>query len=142
MAEPQSSKSTVTIVGADLAGTLLACSLARAGWRVDLHEKRPEPPTRRCARSISIRWPICASTIFIEMRDRIGSRLFVFRKKLGLLLHRLFPRWYVPLYVTIEFTRIPYADAVRRARRQDWVVRGIVVALFIALVLLGVLLIH
>ena len=52
---------------------------------------------------------------FLEMRDRVGSRLFVFRKKFGLLLHRLFPRWYIPLYVMIEFTRIPYADAVRRA---------------------------
>ncbi|HTT85373.1 MAG TPA: NAD(P)/FAD-dependent oxidoreductase, partial [Rhizomicrobium sp.] len=33
---------------------------------------------------------------FLEMRDRVGSRLFVFRKKLGLLLHRLFPKWYIP----------------------------------------------
>jgi kynurenine 3-monooxygenase len=76
---------------------------------------------------------------FIEMRDRVGSRLFIFRKIFGLLLHRLFPRWYVPLYVMIEFTRTPYADALRRARRQDWMVRGIVVALLLALVLLGVL---
>ncbi len=79
---------------------------------------------------------------FREMRDRVGSRLFVFRKKVGLLLHRLFPRWYVPLYVMIEFTRIPYADALRRARRQDWAVRGIGVALFLALVILALLLTH
>jgi len=77
---------------------------------------------------------------FLEMRDRVGSRLFVFRKKVSILLHRLFPRWYVPLYVMIEFTRIPYADALRRARRQDGAVRGIVVSLFIALVVLVVLL--
>jgi kynurenine 3-monooxygenase len=79
---------------------------------------------------------------FLEMRDRVGSNLFVWRKKLGILLHRLFPRWYVPLYVMIEFTRIPYADALRRARRQDWLVRGIVVGLLVALVLLGVLLLR
>ncbi len=77
---------------------------------------------------------------FLEMRDRVGSRLFVWRKRLGILLHRLFPRWYVPLYVMIEFTRIPYADALRRARRQDWLVRGILVGLLAALVLLGVFL--
>jgi kynurenine 3-monooxygenase len=77
---------------------------------------------------------------FLEMRDRVGSRLFVFRKKLGLLLHRLFPQWYIPLYVMIEFTRIPYADALRRARRQDWIVRGIVLIVLFALGILGVLL--
>ncbi len=79
---------------------------------------------------------------FLEMRDRVGSRLFVFRKKVAILLHRLFPRWYVPLYVLIEFTRIPYADAVRRARRQDWVVRVIAGVLFIALALTAILLLR
>ncbi|MGH7224316.1 MAG: FAD-dependent oxidoreductase [Gemmataceae bacterium] len=79
---------------------------------------------------------------FLEMRDRVGSRLFVFRKKFGLLLHRLFPKWYIPLYVMIEFTRIPYADALRRARRQDWVGRGVAVVLLIAFVLAGVLLLR
>lgn len=79
---------------------------------------------------------------FLEMRDRVGSRLFVFRKKLGLLLHRLFPKWYIPLYVMIEFTRIPYADALCRARCQDWIVRAIAVILLIALGILGVLLLR
>jgi kynurenine 3-monooxygenase len=77
---------------------------------------------------------------FIEMRDRVGSNLFLLRKKFGLLLHRLFPRWYVPLYVMIEFTRIPFADAMHRARRQDWTVRGIIAALIAVLVILAVLL--
>jgi kynurenine 3-monooxygenase len=76
---------------------------------------------------------------FLEMRDRVGSRLFVFRKKIAILLHRLFPRWYVPLYVMVEFTRIPYAEAVCRAKRQDWIARSIVAALLLvfALVLLA-----
>jgi kynurenine 3-monooxygenase len=76
---------------------------------------------------------------FLEMRDRVGSRLFIFRKKFAIVLHRLFPRWYVPLYVMIEFTRIPYAEAVRRARRQDRVVFGVVVGLLLALALAVVL---
>src|SRR3954468_6827745 len=33
----------VTIVGAGLTGTLLACALGRSGRRVDLYEKRPDP---------------------------------------------------------------------------------------------------
>jgi kynurenine 3-monooxygenase len=62
---------------------------------------------------------------FIEMRDKVGSWLFRMRKRVAILLNKVFPRWYVPLYTMIEFTRIPYAEARRRARRQDWIVRGI-----------------
>lgn len=64
---------------------------------------------------------------FIEMRDRVASPVFVLGKKLAILLHRLLGRWYLPLYTMIEFTRIPYADAVKRARRQNRVVAMIAV---------------
>jgi kynurenine 3-monooxygenase len=74
---------------------------------------------------------------FVEMRDRVASRWFLLGKKLAVLLHRIFPRWYLPLYTMIEFTRIPYADAVRRARRQDLVVRatGLTLVLLVAVAL-------
>src|SRR4051794_7655026 len=36
---------TFTIVGSGLAGALMASYLARAGYRVDLYEKRPDPRT-------------------------------------------------------------------------------------------------
>jgi len=68
---------------------------------------------------------------FIEMRDRVGSRLFLLRKKLNLLLHALLPRWYLPLYTMIEFTRIPYRDAVGRARRQERIAAGVGLALLL-----------
>jgi kynurenine 3-monooxygenase len=71
---------------------------------------------------------------FLEMRDHVGSRWFVLKKKLSILLNRLLPGWYQPLYTMIEFTRIPYADAERRARRQDRVVVGIVVVLVLLVV--------
>jgi kynurenine 3-monooxygenase len=74
---------------------------------------------------------------FLEMRDRVGSRWFVLKKKVAILLHRMLPRWYLPLYTMIEFTRIPYADALRRARRQDRIVWAVIVTLF--LVLMGIL---
>ncbi len=56
---------------------------------------------------------------FLEMRDHTGSRLFLLKKKAEVLLHRLLGGWYVPLYTLVSFTRTPYADALRRARRQN-----------------------
>ena len=70
---------------------------------------------------------------FVEMRDRVASPLFVLGKRLAVLLHRLLPRWYLPLYTMIEFTRIPYADAVRRARRQNRIVGAGVAGLLLLL---------
>lgn len=75
---------------------------------------------------------------FLEMRDRVGSRWFVLRKRLNLLIHRLLPQTYLPLYTMVEFTRIPYADAVRRARQQERVVAALCLAL--GLLILGVVL--
>ncbi len=62
---------------------------------------------------------------FLEMRDRVASPLFLARKGLERLLHRLFPRAFLPLYTMVSFTRIPYADARRRARWQWWTVTGL-----------------
>jgi kynurenine 3-monooxygenase len=73
---------------------------------------------------------------FVEMRDRVASPLFLLGKRLAGLLHRLLPRWYLPLYTMIEFTRIPYADAVRRARRQNRIV-ALVAAALVGLLLLA-----
>jgi kynurenine 3-monooxygenase len=74
---------------------------------------------------------------FIEMRDKVGSWMFRFRKRLSILIYALFPRWYQPLYTMIEFTRIPYAEARRQARRQDWVVRGVGAALIAIILIVG-----
>jgi kynurenine 3-monooxygenase len=79
---------------------------------------------------------------FLEMRDRVGSRLFVWQKRLAVLLHGLLPGWYLPLYTMVEFTRIGYADAVRRATRQDRVVAGIALALLALLALALAWLLH
>ncbi|MHC5114609.1 MAG: FAD-dependent oxidoreductase [Planctomycetota bacterium] len=59
---------------------------------------------------------------FIEMRDKVGSRAFLLRKKTEKLLHRWLPQWYTPLYNLVSFSTIPYAEARRRARRQDRVI--------------------
>jgi kynurenine 3-monooxygenase len=72
---------------------------------------------------------------FYEMRDHVASRAFLWRKQGEKVLHRLFPRWYVPLYSMITFSVIPYAEAVRIARRQDAAVRAIARLLALALTL-------
>jgi kynurenine 3-monooxygenase len=72
---------------------------------------------------------------FIEMRDKTASSTFRTKKKLDHLLEAALPGVYLPLYTMITFTRIPYAQAARRARVQD---RILYIALA-TLVLIGIL---
>lgn len=73
---------------------------------------------------------------FIEMRDKVASRSFLVKKKLEKVLHRTFPRWFIPLYSMVTFSRIPYGDAVEHDRRQWRVVKLVVVGVLL-LVSLG-----
>src|SRR6266568_8334176 len=59
---------------------------------------------------------------FIEMRDKTASKRFRAKKKIDHALEGLLPGIYLPLYTMVTFTRIPYAAAARRARRQDRIV--------------------
>jgi len=65
---------------------------------------------------------------FIEMRDKTASKTFRAKKKLDHLLEALLPGIYLPLYTMVTFTRIPYAEAARRAQRQDRIVYGTLIA--------------
>ena len=74
---------------------------------------------------------------FIEMRDKTASKTFRAKKKLDHWLEAVLPGIYLPLYTMITFTRMPYAQAARRARVQDTIifgVMGIVVLLAVLLV--------
>jgi kynurenine 3-monooxygenase len=71
---------------------------------------------------------------FIEMRDKTASRAFRAKKKLDHLLEALLPGIYLPLYTMVTFTRIPYAEAARRAQRQDRIVYGTLIAAVILIV--------
>jgi kynurenine 3-monooxygenase len=73
---------------------------------------------------------------FHEMRDHVASPLFRLEKRGEVLLNRLFPRWFLPLYTMISFTLIPYAEARERARRQQRVLRFIL-GLFLVLLVAG-----
>src|SRR5881227_2133814 len=72
---------------------------------------------------------------FIEMRDKTASRTFRAKKKIDHALEALLPGIYLPLYTMVTFTRIPYAEAARRARLQD----RILYTALVTLVLIGIL---
>jgi kynurenine 3-monooxygenase len=78
---------------------------------------------------------------FLEMRDRVASPGFRLKKKTQRVLHRLLPGVYTPLYNMVTFTRIPYAEARRRAERAEGALRvvGWVVLIAVLLLVLGVL---
>ena len=78
---------------------------------------------------------------FLEMRDHVASAGFRMRKRTERVLHRLLPRWYTPLYNMVTFTRIPYAEARRRAGRADRLLRAVtwLLAIVAALFVLGML---
>jgi kynurenine 3-monooxygenase len=71
---------------------------------------------------------------FIEMRDKTASRAFRAKKKLDHLLEALLPGIYLPLYTMVTFTRIPYAEAARRAQRQDRIVYCTLIAAVVIIV--------
>jgi kynurenine 3-monooxygenase len=72
---------------------------------------------------------------FVEMRDKTASPTFRAKKKLDHFLEAALPGIYLPLYTMVTFTRIPYAEASRRARLQDKIVYGTLAALAITLII-------
>jgi kynurenine 3-monooxygenase len=73
---------------------------------------------------------------FIEMRDKTASKTFRAKKKLDHFLEGALPGIYLPLYTMVTFTRIPYAEAARRARIQDGMVYAALIAILLIVVLL------
>jgi kynurenine 3-monooxygenase len=74
---------------------------------------------------------------FIEMRDKTASKTFRAKKKLDHFLEAALPGIYLPLYTMVTFTRMPYAQAARRARVQDGIIYSVLA--FFVLVLLFLL---
>jgi kynurenine 3-monooxygenase len=53
---------------------------------------------------------------FVEMRDKVGSRVFLWRKRLEHALERALPGRYMSRYELVSFTTVPYAQIRRRNR--------------------------
>ncbi|XP_042327384.1 kynurenine 3-monooxygenase isoform X2 [Sceloporus undulatus] len=63
---------------------------------------------------------------YIEMREHVNSKWFIFRKQIFNFLHALFPSTIIPLYTMVTFSRIRYHEAVQRSKWQDKVInRGL-----------------
>ena len=75
---------------------------------------------------------------FIEMRDKVGSTMFLLKKKLEKTLHRVFPNWFSPLYNLVSFSNVPYAEAMAMARSR-WLIVKYVAFTLITLVVVGLI---
>ncbi|HYR23528.1 MAG TPA: NAD(P)/FAD-dependent oxidoreductase [Chthoniobacterales bacterium] len=79
---------------------------------------------------------------FIEMRDKTASRAFRAKKKLDHFLEAALPGICLPLYTMVTFTRIPYANAARRARLQDRIVYATLIILTMSILGLSLFLLR
>lgn len=71
---------------------------------------------------------------FVEMRDKVGSRLFRFRKHAEHFLHDLMPRTLIPRYNLVSFSTVPYAEAQRQGEFMDRIIRAIGVLLLLVMI--------
>jgi kynurenine 3-monooxygenase len=58
---------------------------------------------------------------FVEMRDKVGSKVFLATKKFEHALEKLLPGTYLSRYEMVSFTTIPYAEVVERSKKQQQV---------------------
>jgi kynurenine 3-monooxygenase len=59
---------------------------------------------------------------FVEMRDKVGTRGFLWRKRVEHFLHDLFPRSLVPRYNLVSFSTVPYVEALRAGITFDRII--------------------
>ncbi|RKP04447.1 hypothetical protein THASP1DRAFT_35502 [Thamnocephalis sphaerospora] len=71
---------------------------------------------------------------YVEMRAHVRSPIYLARKYVEGMLHRVFPQLVVPLYTMVSFTTIRYSEATRRSQRQ-----GRILAICTAIILLSIL---
>jgi len=55
---------------------------------------------------------------YIEMRSKVTSRIFLLRRSLENVIHRMMPRVFIPLYDMVAFTSIPYHEVIERNQKQ------------------------
>jgi len=91
----------------------------------EIYESLEGDPTKVLPEFNRIRQPIGDAIAdlslqnYDEMASKTASVWFLAKRRLELMLYRLFPHSWIPLYNMVTFTRIPYHEAIVRARRQD-----------------------
>uniref|UniRef100_A0A8C7DHH7 Kynurenine 3-monooxygenase n=1 Tax=Oncorhynchus kisutch TaxID=8019 RepID=A0A8C7DHH7_ONCKI len=63
---------------------------------------------------------------YVEMREHVNSKWFLFRKNVDNFLHIIMPRTIIPLYTMVTFTRTRYHKVVKHWHWQDKVRKDIV----------------
>ncbi len=62
---------------------------------------------------------------FVEMRDLVGSKEFLLRKKIEARIHDKYPEKWLPLYSQVTFSDIPYSVALANGRKQDEIMKKV-----------------
>lgn len=62
---------------------------------------------------------------YLEMRHHTASSLFLLRKRVEAVFNRLSGGRWLPQYTMVAFTRTPYDEVVRRARKQDRIIHAL-----------------
>ena len=76
-----------------------------------------------------------------EMRSDVNTNFFYLQKKFDNFLHFLFPRYFLPLYTMVAFTRIPYHIVTQKNMRQKLFKKGVCfLSLSILVLIMGFLL--
>ena len=60
---------------------------------------------------------------FIEMRDLVSDKEFLFRKKIETELYKKYPDTFIPKYSMVTFSRIPYSVALQRGKIQEEILK-------------------
>jgi len=100
---------------------ILAEIMREAGIQMDIQKALPEFSRRRVAAGQAL--AELSYENYIEMRHHTASRFFLLRKRLEAVIHKVCPSW-IPQYTMVAFTRIPYDEAIRRAQRQDRILKA------------------
>ncbi|XP_072156704.1 kynurenine 3-monooxygenase isoform X2 [Bemisia tabaci] len=75
---------------------------------------------------------------YVEMRDLVSRRSFIWRKHMDDLLHRLFPSFWIPLYSSVTFSDMRYSKCIANKQEQDRMLNaGLLVVLVLAVSILA-----
>jgi kynurenine 3-monooxygenase len=62
---------------------------------------------------------------FIEMRDRVSQPEFLLQKKIEGWFSEKHPTLWTPLYSMVTFSHVPYADALEKGDRQEYIMQKV-----------------